>query len=76
VELDMRYEPPAGRLGRAFGGLLNVMTKEAAREDLRRFKRLMETGEIPTGSSQTADVSQQPAPGAYPPGASDTPQVH
>ncbi len=57
VELDVRYYPPAGKLGQAFGGLLNTLTKEAAREDLRRFKRLMETGEIPTGSSHTAPPS-------------------
>ncbi len=54
VELNLRYEPPAGKLGKAFGGLLNTLTKQAAREDLRRFKRLMGAGEIPTAAT-TAD---------------------
>lgn len=50
VQLDLTYEVPAGQIGSALGRFFNVLTEEAAREDLRRFKRLMESGEIPTNA--------------------------
>ncbi|MEX0732266.1 MAG: SRPBCC family protein [Aquisalimonadaceae bacterium] len=50
VELEVRYEPVGSTLAGAMGRYLNTVTEAAAREDLRRFKRLMESGEIPTGS--------------------------
>jgi len=50
VELELHYEPPGGMLSKTLVRFLNSMTAEAAREDLRRFKRLMETGEVPTAS--------------------------
>lgn len=49
IELDIRFEPPGGLISKAVGRLLSTATKEAAREDLRRFKRLMEAGEVPSG---------------------------
>lgn len=49
VEVELEYALPGGRLGTAAGGLVNAITEELVREDLRRFKRLMESGEIPTG---------------------------
>lgn len=76
VELDIRYEPPAGKLGKTFSGLLNTLTKEAAREDLRRFKRLMETGEIPTGSSYTLESVAAHHSHAATPLTQHTSQVH
>ena len=61
VELDLRYEVPAGKLGKALGGFLNSMTEQALREDLRRFKRLMESHEIPT-NAVTSIASRQRGP--------------
>lgn len=57
VELDLHYEPLGGTLGTTVARFLNTTTEEVAREDLRRFKRLMESGEIPTGA-RTAGQSQ------------------
>ena len=52
VELSMTHEAPAGAAPtRAVSALLGVLTREAAREDLKRFKRLMESGEIPTNAT-------------------------
>ncbi len=48
VEVEMRYEPPGGRLGATVARYFNGITKQGMQEDLRRFKQLMETGEIPT----------------------------
>ena len=52
VTAVMDYEPPAGALGRAFAIMLGKNPQFALREDLRRFKALVEAGEIPTIEGQ------------------------
>lgn len=42
----LEYEPPAGRLGRAVAKLFGEEPEQQVREDLRRWKQLVETGEI------------------------------
>jgi uncharacterized membrane protein len=42
------YNPPAGKLGKLVATLFQREPKIQARRDLRRFKQLMETGEIAT----------------------------
>ena len=46
VELVIAYKPPLGRAGQAIAKLLQREPGIQARRDLRRFKMLMETGEI------------------------------
>ena len=48
VRVHMQYNPPAGRLGAAVAWLFGEEPTIQVREDLRRFKQLIETGEIPT----------------------------
>jgi len=48
VTVNIVYDPPVGKLGKAVAKLLGVEPNIQARQDLRRFKQLMETGEIPT----------------------------
>ncbi len=50
VSLD--YEPPAGKLGSIFATMFGEDADQQIREDLRRFKQIMETGEIPTTVGQ------------------------
>ena len=50
VELD--YNPPAGKAGAAFAKLFGEEPSQQVREDLRHFKQMMETGEIPTTKGQ------------------------
>jgi len=52
VRIVVDYIPPAGRLGAAIAKLLGRDAKGEIQEDLRRFKRLMETGEVPTTVGQ------------------------
>jgi uncharacterized membrane protein len=52
VTLELNYEPPAGAIGLAFAKLIGQDPDKNAREDLRRFKQLMEAGEIPTIEGQ------------------------
>jgi uncharacterized membrane protein len=47
VSVDLQYSPPAGRAGSAIAWMLRKAPSQTIREDLRRLKRLMETGEVP-----------------------------
>jgi uncharacterized membrane protein len=51
VRLQMRYDPPGGAVGRGIAKLLQNEPAIQARRDLRRFKQLMETGEVTTNAS-------------------------
>lgn len=46
VSAVIAYDPPGGKLGQAIAKLFGREPKVQARRDLRRFKQLMETGEI------------------------------
>jgi uncharacterized membrane protein len=51
--LRMQYLPPGGAIGKAFATFFGKNPEFAVREDLRRFKALLEAGEIPTTAGQT-----------------------
>jgi uncharacterized membrane protein len=53
VRVTMEASPGNG-LGRAVGRVLSGVTERQVHEDLRRFKNLMEAGEIPTTDGQSA----------------------
>ncbi len=50
VRLKLSYDPPARTLGRTIAKILQREPNVQARRDLRRFKQLMETGEVPTNA--------------------------
>ena len=52
AEIHLSYEAPAGSAGAALAKLFGEEPEIQVREDLRRFKRLIETGEIPTTEGQ------------------------
>lgn len=52
VRVVIDYIPPAGILGKWFASLFGEAPEQTIREDFRRFKRLMETGEAPTIQGQ------------------------
>jgi uncharacterized membrane protein len=52
MRVELVYRPPAGRLGAAFATLFGDEPEQQIREDLRRFKELMEAGEIATTDGQ------------------------
>ena len=54
VRVELMYQPPAGRLGAAIAWLLGEEPDFQVREDLRRFKQIMEAGETPTVHGQPA----------------------
>jgi uncharacterized membrane protein len=52
VHVRLQYDPPAGKVGATVAWLLGHEPSQTIREDLRRFKQLMETGEVPTIAGQ------------------------
>ncbi len=48
VHVTIRYNPPAGQLGTAVAKLFQPAFRQMVKEDIRRFKRIMETGMIPS----------------------------
>ena len=52
VRVVVDYIPPGGRVGKWVAKLFGEEPSQQIKEDLRRFKRLMETGEIPTTQGQ------------------------
>jgi uncharacterized membrane protein len=52
VRVHLQYNPPGGKLGAAVAKLFGEEPNRQVREDLRRFKALLEAGEIPTTEGQ------------------------
>jgi len=52
VRLSIHYSPVGGRLTAALAKLLRQDPQTQVEEDLRRFKQLLETGEIATTNGQ------------------------
>ena len=55
----MAYDPPAGFLGRITAKVLQREPEVQLRRDLRRFKQLMETGEIATNVRNPAQLAEE-----------------
>lgn len=54
VRVSMHYHPPAGKLGDMAAKLTGKAPGQEIREDLRRFKQFMETGDVLTLKGQPA----------------------
>lgn len=57
VVVELGYNPPAGTLGAFAAKMFGEAPEQSIKDDLRRFKQLMETGEIPTIEGQSAGRS-------------------
>jgi uncharacterized membrane protein len=56
VKVIFHYEPPGGSVGEAFAKLFGEEPSRQVADGLRRFKQLMETGEIATVHNQPYGV--------------------
>jgi uncharacterized membrane protein len=52
MKVILTYAPPAGKLGAVSAALAGRGGDRLVREALRRFKQLLETGEVPTAASR------------------------
>ena len=59
VRVKLQYDPPAGKLGATVAWLLGEDPQHQIAEDLRRFKQILETGEISTSDSVGTTPSSQ-----------------
>jgi uncharacterized membrane protein len=59
IILEMRFHPPGGVVGAKFAKLFDEVPKMQMRNDLRRFKQVMETGQV-----VHSDDSIEPGPNA------------
>jgi uncharacterized membrane protein len=61
VTATIAYEPPAGAVGKLVAKLFQREPAIQARRDLRRFKQLMETGEIATAARTRKQLEEENA---------------
>ncbi len=61
VTTTLAYDPPAGAIGRLVARLFQREPGIQARRDLRRFKQLMETGEIATAARTRKQLEEENA---------------
>ena len=52
VRVNLKYDPPAGKVGIAIARLFGESPETQIRDDMRRFKELLEAGEIPSTEGQ------------------------
>ncbi|HEX8442349.1 MAG TPA: SRPBCC family protein [Allosphingosinicella sp.] len=60
VRARISYDPPAGPIGKLIAKVLQREPAVQARRDLRRFKQLMETGEVTSSASPSGRKSEEP----------------
>lgn len=51
ISVNLQYSPPAGKAGALIAWMFGREPSQTIREDLRRFKNLLEAGEIPRATS-------------------------
>lgn len=61
VRAVIAYDPPGGTIGQFIAKLFQREPRIQARRDLRRFKQLMETGEIATAARTAAQLAEEKA---------------
>jgi uncharacterized membrane protein len=54
VRVVLKYDPPAGKLGALVARLFGENPEQQIDEDLRRFKQLIEAGDVTTTAGQTS----------------------
>jgi uncharacterized membrane protein len=67
VRVEMEYSPPGGKVGTALAKIFGEEPEQQVKDDLRRLKQVMETGEVvrsegsPEGTTSRRQLTQRPA---------------
>ena len=61
VTITILYDPPAGFIGKVIAKMFQREPAIQARRDLRRFKQLMETGEVATAARNRKQLEEEQA---------------
>ena len=67
VRVEMQYGPPGGMAGKAVAALFNQAPEQQIYDDLRRFKQIIETGEIVRSDAALEGAGQMWQRAARPP---------
>ena len=59
VHATIVYDPPAGVVGKLIAKMFQREPNMQARQDLKRFKQLMETGEVPTRARNRREYEEE-----------------
>ena len=59
VTATIAYDPPAGVIGKIVAKMFQREPNMQARQDLKRFKQLMETGEVPTRARNLREYHEE-----------------
>jgi uncharacterized membrane protein len=59
VYVKLQYDPPAGKLGATLAWLVGDDPQKQVAENLRRFKEILETGEVSSGAYRESASSQR-----------------
>lgn len=59
VHAHIVYDPPAGAVGKLIAKMFQREPNMQARQDLKRFKQLMETGEVPTRARNRREYDEE-----------------
>jgi uncharacterized membrane protein len=54
VSVSLEYDPPTTMGGALAGRMVKFVVEQEIKEEIRNFKRLMETGELPTTKGQSS----------------------
>ncbi len=52
INVDISYQPPAGNIGEGVAKMLTPALEKMIKEDIRNFRRIIESGELPTIEGQ------------------------
>lgn len=63
ITVHLQYEPLGGKLGSWLAKLFGEEPSQQVHEDLRRLKRILETGEVPTTEGQPSGREREGRPG-------------
>jgi uncharacterized membrane protein len=59
LRVSLKYNPPYGQIGAGIASLMGSSAEQEIEEDLRRFKQLMEAGEVATTEGQPTGRGQE-----------------
>jgi hypothetical protein len=59
VKVTLKYDPPGGKVGAAVAWMFGREPSQEISEDLRRLKRFLETGEVPTTLGQPSGRGEE-----------------
>ena len=62
MRVNLDYHPPAGEVGAAIARMVGEDPRKQVSDDLRQFKDLIETPEIPVGQGVRPPAPSNPAP--------------